>query len=59
MVSRNEPEPTYQGHELPRPQDELVDQGPGFDLDTLLDRRSTLRLLGLGAAGAALTACGT
>ncbi|ASU78981.1 hypothetical protein CDG81_12565 [Actinopolyspora erythraea] len=55
----NDPEPTYQGRELPRPQDELVDQGPGFDPGTLLNRRSTLRLLGLGAAGAALTACGT
>ncbi len=32
--------PTYEGHPLPRPRDEVVDQG-------------------LGAAGAALTACGT
>ncbi|MGJ7909055.1 hypothetical protein ACOQFL_21545 [Actinopolyspora sp. H202] len=35
----NEAEPTYRGRELPRPQDELVDQGMGFDL-------GTLRLLG-------------
>ena len=29
----------YQGRELPRPDEELVDQGLGFDLGTLFDRR--------------------
>ncbi|MCO1574331.1 intradiol ring-cleavage dioxygenase [Crossiella sp. SN42] len=47
---------TYQGRPLPRPQDELVDQGLGFDLGTLFSRRRVLGLLGLGA-GVALAAC--
>lgn len=55
----SKPELTYQGRPLPRPQDEVVDQGLGFDVETLLDRRRALRFLGLGAAGAVLTACGT
>jgi protocatechuate 3,4-dioxygenase beta subunit len=50
---------TYEGRPLPRPQDEVVDQGLGFDVQTLLSRRRALRFLGLGAAGAVLTACGT
>jgi protocatechuate 3,4-dioxygenase beta subunit len=50
--------PTYQGRELPRPDDELVDQGLGFDLGTLLERRRALQVLGLGLAGAGLAACG-
>ncbi|MGO1051511.1 intradiol ring-cleavage dioxygenase [Crossiella sp. CA198] len=48
---------TYQGRPLPRPQDEVVDQGLGFDLGTLLSRRRVLGLFGLGAAGLALSAC--
>ncbi|MBE1497578.1 protocatechuate 3,4-dioxygenase beta subunit [Amycolatopsis lexingtonensis] len=51
--------PTYEGRPLPRPRDEVVDQGLGFDIATLLSRRRALRFLGLGAAGAVLTACGT
>ncbi|WP_439377909.1 intradiol ring-cleavage dioxygenase [Amycolatopsis lexingtonensis] len=51
--------PTYEGRPLPRPRDEVVDQGLGFDIATLLSRRRALRFLGLGAAGAMLTACGT
>jgi protocatechuate 3,4-dioxygenase beta subunit len=53
------PHPAYEGRPLPRPRDEVVDQGLGFDVATLLDRRRALRFLGLGAAGAVLTACGT
>ncbi|MFC0109499.1 dioxygenase family protein [Kibdelosporangium aridum] len=52
-----EPELTYEGRRLPRPHDEVVDQGLGFDIATLFDRRRALRLLGLGAAGAAVAAC--
>ncbi|MCE7008038.1 3,4-dioxygenase subunit beta [Kibdelosporangium philippinense] len=52
-----EPELTYEGRRLPRPHDEVVDQGLSFDLGTLFDRRRALRLLGLGAAGAAVAAC--
>ncbi|WIY02429.1 intradiol ring-cleavage dioxygenase [Amycolatopsis mongoliensis] len=53
------PHPAYEGRPLPRPRDEVVDQGLGFDVQTLLDRRRALRFLGLGAAGAVLTACGS
>ncbi|MEU0463059.1 intradiol ring-cleavage dioxygenase [Amycolatopsis sp. NPDC006131] len=51
-------QPAYQGRPLPRPHDEVVDQGLGFDIGTLFDRRRALRFLGIGAAGVALTACG-
>ncbi|QFU89926.1 3,4-dioxygenase subunit beta [Amycolatopsis sp. YIM 10] len=54
-----EPELTYEGRALARPDDEIVDQGLGFDIGTLFSRRRALRVLGLGAAGVALTACGT
>ena len=51
--------PSYQGRPLPRPEEELVDQGLAFDLGTLVDRRRAL-FLGFGAVGAAgLAACGT
>ena len=49
---------SYEGRPLPRPDDEVVDQGLGFDLGTLHSRRRALRFLGLGAAAAGLTACG-
>lgn len=52
------PGPAYRGRRLPRPQDEIVDQGLGFDLGTLLGRRRMLQLLGLGAATIGLAACG-
>jgi protocatechuate 3,4-dioxygenase beta subunit len=50
-------EPTYEGRPLARPDEEVVDQGLGFDLTTLMSRRRMLRALGLGAAAAGLTAC--
>jgi protocatechuate 3,4-dioxygenase beta subunit len=59
MGCMTEPELTYQGRPLPRPQDEVVDQGLAFDIGTLFSRRRALRVLGLGVAGAALAACGT
>ncbi|ADB74491.1 intradiol ring-cleavage dioxygenase [Geodermatophilus obscurus] len=49
--------PTYEGRSLPRPDEELVDQGLGFDVGTLLSRRRLL-VLGLGAASVGLAACG-
>lgn len=52
-------ERTFQGRRLPRPGEELVDQGLGFDLGTLMGRRQVLRFLGLGAATATLAACST
>ncbi|MDQ7904974.1 intradiol ring-cleavage dioxygenase [Phytohabitans sp. ZYX-F-186] len=48
----------YEGRPLPRPDEELVDQGLGFDLGTLMGRRRLLKALGLGVAGAGLAACG-
>jgi protocatechuate 3,4-dioxygenase beta subunit len=48
----------YDGRPLPRPDDELVDQGLGFDVATLLSRRKLLGLVGIGAATVGLAACG-
>ncbi|WP_336671841.1 intradiol ring-cleavage dioxygenase [Tsukamurella sp. USMM236] len=50
---------TYEGRPLPRPHEEVVDQGLGFDLGTLMSRRRMLAALGIGAAGIGLAACGT
>ncbi|UGS35487.1 intradiol ring-cleavage dioxygenase [Capillimicrobium parvum] len=49
---------TYEGRRLPRPREEVVDQGLGFDVETLLSRRRVLQILGLGAVSAGLVACG-
>ncbi|OAA19684.1 Dioxygenase [Frankia sp. EI5c] len=50
--------PTYEGRPLPRPEQDVVDQGLAFDLGTALSRRRLLTFLGLGAATAGLAACG-
>ncbi|WP_345381954.1 intradiol ring-cleavage dioxygenase [Pseudonocardia yuanmonensis] len=50
--------PRYEGRVLPRPDDELQDQGLGFDLTTLVGRRRVLRALGLGAVALGAAACG-
>ncbi|QYN37062.1 intradiol ring-cleavage dioxygenase [Pseudonocardia sp. DSM 110487] len=50
-------EPTYEGRPLVRPDEEVVDQGLGFDITTLMSRRWMLRAFGLGAAAAGLAAC--
>ena len=55
---RQDRTPTYEGRALPRPDEELVDQGLGFDVGTLLGRRRLLTVLGLGAASVGLAACG-
>jgi protocatechuate 3,4-dioxygenase beta subunit len=62
-VNQPQPDPTprgpaYQGRLLPRPADEVVDQGLDFDVRTLLSRRRMLQALGLGAGMVALAACG-
>ncbi|WP_369134798.1 intradiol ring-cleavage dioxygenase [Modestobacter sp. I12A-02662] len=49
----------YEGRRLPRPHEEVADQGLGFDLDTLVSRRRLLGLFGIGAAGIGLAACGS
>ncbi len=46
------------GRVLPRPDEDLEDQGLAFDVGTLVGRRSALRALGLGALGLGLAACG-
>ena len=50
--------PTYEGRPLAKPEEELVDQGLRFDLDTVVSRRRMLGVFGLGAAAAGLAACG-
>ncbi len=50
-------EQDYRGRPLARPDEELTDQGLGFDLVTVLNRRNLLRLAGLGAAAVGLSAC--
>ena len=51
-------QPRYQGRPLARPHAEVVDQGLGFDLGTLMGRRQVLRALGLGVTTLGLAACG-
>lgn len=48
----------YEGRPLPRPDEDLEDQGLAFDLHTLLGRRRVLGLIGGGAATFGLAACG-
>lgn len=52
------PRPRFEGRPLPRPGEEVVDQGLAFDLETLISRRKVLSLLGVGVAGVGLAACG-
>lgn len=51
--------PAYEGRLLPRPDDELVDQGAGFDIATLVTRRRVLGVVGVGFGTVALAACGS
>lgn len=50
--------PTFEGRLLARPEEEVVDQGAGFDISTLLTRRRVLGLVGVGVGAAALAGCG-
>jgi protocatechuate 3,4-dioxygenase beta subunit len=58
-MNRDKYDPTYEGRPLVRPDEEVVDQGLGFDIGTLMSRRRILGILGVGAATAGLAACGT
>lgn len=49
--------PSYEGRRLPRPDDEVVDQGLSFDMVTL-SRRRMLGILGAGTGAMLLAACG-
>ncbi|WP_433825017.1 3,4-dioxygenase subunit beta [Actinoplanes sp. CA-015351] len=48
---------TYEGRSLPRPEEDLFDQGLAFDVGTIR-RRQILRAFGLGAVALGLGACG-
>jgi protocatechuate 3,4-dioxygenase beta subunit len=51
----------YQGRPLAHPEEDIFDQGLRFDLDTMMDRRGLLKLVGysgLSAGFLALAACG-
>ncbi|NUR71918.1 MAG: 3,4-dioxygenase subunit beta [Hamadaea sp.] len=50
--------PTYEGRPLPKPEEDIYDQGLRFDMQTLLGRRKLLAAFGLGVAGLGLAACG-
>lgn len=49
--------PAYDGRLLPRPSEDVVDQGAGFDVTTLISRRRVLSILGAGVGALALAAC--
>ncbi len=49
---------TFEGRPLPDPGEPAWDQGLAFDVETLLDRRQALKLMGLGAGLVTLAACG-
>ncbi|KAF0848724.1 intradiol ring-cleavage dioxygenase [Nocardia caishijiensis] len=49
--------PAYEGRLLDRPTEEVVDQGAGFDIATLVTRRRVLGVVGAGAGAIALAAC--
>lgn len=49
--------PAYEGRLLARPDEEIVDQGAGFDVGTLMSRRAVLSLFGIGVGATALAAC--
>ena len=48
----------HKGRRLPRPDEEVVDQGLSFDIATLMGRRQLLRAFGLGSVTVGLAACG-
>lgn len=53
-----QPNPRFDDRPLPRPDQDLVDQGLAFDLVTM-SRRRLLGSLGIGAGALALAACGS
>jgi protocatechuate 3,4-dioxygenase beta subunit len=48
---------TWRGRKLKDPDEPIFDQGLAFDLETLLDRRGLLKVVGIGGLGLALAAC--
>lgn len=58
MESNRTRRPTYEGRRLPRPEEEVVDQGLSFDLATVVNRRRMITFAGVGAATLVVAACG-
>ena len=52
-----EPVPTFEGRPLPDPTEPAWDQGLAFDVETLIDRRRALKIIGVASAGLTLAAC--
>jgi class 3 adenylate cyclase len=48
---------TWRGRKLKDPGEPIFDRGLAFDLETLLDRRGLLKVVGIGGLGLALAAC--
>ena len=57
-MSHQPEEAAYRGRPLPRPGEDLEDQGLAFDVGTLLQRRKFLKAFGMGALSLGLAACG-
>jgi protocatechuate 3,4-dioxygenase beta subunit len=51
-----QPRPMYQGRPLANPDEDIFDQGLAFDLETHLDRRRMLKLMGFTGLSAGLVA---
>jgi hypothetical protein len=48
--------PSWQGRPLPDPDEPVFDQGLAFDVQTIMDRRRALKLIGVATVGAAVLA---
>jgi len=48
--------PTYEGRPLANPHEDIYDQGLAFDIETMLDRRRVLKLMGFAGLSAGLVA---
>src|SRR5829696_4155941 len=58
MASARPAAPSFEGRPLPYPHEPAFDQGLVFDVGTLLDRRSVLKLFAYGGVATTLAACG-
>ena len=47
---------TYEGRPLANPDEDIYDQGLAFDIETMLDRRRVLKLIGFAGLSAGLVA---
>ena len=56
MNDGRQPHPMYEGRPLANPDEDIFDQGLAFDLETHLDRRRMLKLIGFTGLSAGLVA---